>query len=71
MLIPRAREPVLVFKSTLRNISIDISVDNHRGLVKSKILFLLSNIDGRFRDLVLIVGPFTLPIFFTRANPFD
>ncbi|CAA6655031.1 unnamed protein product [Spirodela intermedia] len=52
--IPQARVPLLVFKSRLRNISCDISIDNHVGEVKSKILLSIAKIDGRFRDMVLL-----------------
>ncbi|CAA7389761.1 unnamed protein product [Spirodela intermedia] len=53
--IPQARVPLLVFKSRLRNISCDISIDNHVGEVKSKILLSIAKIDGRFRDMVLLI----------------
>lgn len=67
--------PVLVFESRLRNISCDISIDNHVGEAKSKILLRIAEIDGRFRDMVLLVGS-DRPIFplapsygSTEANP--
>lgn len=36
-------------------ISCDISIDNLKGQIKSKFLFWVTEIDGRFRDMVLLV----------------
>lgn len=52
--IPNARVPILKFEGSF-NISCDISINNLSGQMKSKILFWISLIDGRFRDLVLLV----------------
>ncbi|KAL3647308.1 hypothetical protein CASFOL_008276 [Castilleja foliolosa] len=52
--IPHARVPILKIE-TGYNISCDISVNNLIGQMKSKMLFWITQIDGRFRDLVLLV----------------
>lgn len=52
--IPNARVPLLKFESNHHNISCDVSVDNHVGWMKSKILLLISEVDERFRDMVLL-----------------
>ncbi|KAG9453105.1 hypothetical protein H6P81_006009 [Aristolochia fimbriata] len=52
--IPRARVPLLKFESN-QSISCDISVDNLVGQVKSKYFLWISQIDERFRDMVLLV----------------
>lgn len=54
--IPNARVPLLKFESNCHNISCDVSVDNHVGWMKSKILLLISEVDERFRDMVLLVS---------------
>ncbi|XP_051120144.1 protein HESO1 [Andrographis paniculata] len=51
--IINARVPILKFES--RCISCDISINNLSGQMKSKMLFWVNEIDGRFRDLVLLV----------------
>ncbi|KAJ1686497.1 hypothetical protein LUZ63_017887 [Rhynchospora breviuscula] len=53
--IPQARVPLLVYESRLYGISCDVSVDNHSGRVKSKILQLVTGLDDRFTDLVLLI----------------
>ncbi|XP_021904138.1 protein HESO1 isoform X1 [Carica papaya] len=53
--IPNARVPILKLESNHRAISCDISIDNLQGQIKSKLLFWISQIDGRFRDMVLLV----------------
>ncbi|KAL5569014.1 hypothetical protein UlMin_025589 [Ulmus minor] len=53
--ISNARVPILKFESHLLNISCDISIDNLHAQMKSKILLWLNQIDGRFRDIVLLV----------------
>ncbi|KAK8662461.1 hypothetical protein V6N13_092034 [Hibiscus sabdariffa] len=53
--VPRARVPLLRTVSKWQNISCDISIDNLQGQIKSKFLFWLIEIDGRFRDMVLLV----------------
>ncbi|GMY08448.1 protein HESO1-like [Fagus crenata] len=53
--IPWARVPILKFKSSRQSISCDVSVDNLQGQMKSKLLLWISEIDGRFRDMVLLV----------------
>ncbi|KAL9302229.1 Protein HESO1 [Arabidopsis thaliana] len=50
-----ARVPILKVVSGHQRISCDISIDNLDGLLKSRFLFWISEIDGRFRDLVLLV----------------
>ncbi|CAA0809454.1 Nucleotidyltransferase family protein [Striga hermonthica] len=52
--IPNARVPILKFE-TRYNISCDLSINNLSGQMKSKMLFWINEIDGRFRDLVLLV----------------
>ncbi|KAL0321917.1 UNVERIFIED_CONTAM: protein HESO1 [Sesamum calycinum] len=52
--ISNARVPILKFESCY-NISCDISINNLSGQMKSKMLFWINEIDGRFRDLVLLV----------------
>ncbi|KAL0303768.1 UNVERIFIED_CONTAM: protein HESO1 [Sesamum radiatum] len=59
--ISNARVPILKFES-FYNISCDISINNLSGQMKSKMLFWINEIDGRFRDLVLLVeDPFEQP----------
>ncbi|KAF2318885.1 hypothetical protein GH714_011444 [Hevea brasiliensis] len=53
--VPNARVPILKFESGRQSISCDISIDNLQGRMKSNFLFWISQIDGRFRDLVLLV----------------
>nr|GMD02035.1 protein HESO1 [Ipomoea batatas] len=53
-LIPNARVPILMFHGKY-NISCDLSVNNLVGQMKSKLLYWISLIDARFRDLVLLV----------------
>ncbi|XVE99609.1 hypothetical protein REPUB_Repub03eG0215000 [Reevesia pubescens] len=53
--IPHARVPILKIGSKWQNISCDILIDNLQGQIKSKFLFWLNEIDGRFRDMVLLV----------------
>ncbi|KAF3321996.1 poly(A) RNA polymerase cid11 isoform X2 [Carex littledalei] len=53
--IPQARVPLLVYESSLYGISCDLSVDNHQGRVKSKILQLITSFDERFTDMVLLI----------------
>lgn len=54
-LIPNARVPILKFESSHQGISCDMSIDNIQGQTKSKILFWISAVDGRFHDMVLLV----------------
>ncbi|XP_078179305.1 nucleotidyltransferase family protein isoform X2 [Carex rostrata] len=53
--IPQARVPLLVYESSLYGISCDVSVDNHQGRVKSKMLQLITSFDERFTDMVLLI----------------
>ncbi|OMO59090.1 putative zinc finger protein [Corchorus capsularis] len=53
--IPHARVPILKIESKWQNISCDISIDNLQGQIKSKFMFWLNEIDGRFREMVLLV----------------
>ncbi|TMX05247.1 hypothetical protein EJD97_000104 [Solanum chilense] len=52
--ITNARVPILKFQGN-NNISCDISINNLSGQMKSKILYWINMIDGRFRDMVLLV----------------
>ncbi|KAK4367295.1 hypothetical protein RND71_015175 [Anisodus tanguticus] len=52
--ITNARVPILKFQGKF-NISCDISINNLSGQMKSKILYWINMIDGRFRDMVLLV----------------
>ncbi|XP_042461027.1 protein HESO1-like [Zingiber officinale] len=52
--IPNARVPLLKYISRHHNISFDVSINNHFGVMKSSILKWLSEIDDRFRDMVLV-----------------
>ncbi|ONI24427.1 hypothetical protein PRUPE_2G239800 [Prunus persica] len=53
-LIPNARVPILKVESNLQNVSCDISIDNLKCQMKSRLLFWISEIDTRFRDMVLL-----------------
>ncbi|KAL4575074.1 hypothetical protein LXL04_021915 [Taraxacum kok-saghyz] len=53
--ISHARVPILKCDSNKDNISCDISINNLTGQMKSKMLFWVNEIDGRFRDMVLLV----------------
>lgn len=53
--IPKARVPILKFKSVRQGISCDVSINNLPGLMKSKFLLWINRIDGRFHDLVVVV----------------
>ncbi|KAF3959928.1 hypothetical protein CMV_015306 [Castanea mollissima] len=53
-LIP-ARVPILKCESSDNILSCDISIDNLIVQIKSKLLLGISEIDGRFRDMVLLV----------------
>ncbi|KAH0462053.1 hypothetical protein IEQ34_009628 [Dendrobium chrysotoxum] len=53
--VRQARVPLVVYRSRYYNISCDISIDNQAGYVKSYILCLISYIDERFRELVLLI----------------
>ncbi|CAL0334853.1 unnamed protein product [Lupinus luteus] len=50
-----ARIPILKLKNNRQGISCDISINNLEAQMKSKILFWINRIDGRFRDMVLLV----------------
>ncbi|KAL8539096.1 hypothetical protein ACS0TY_000910 [Phlomoides rotata] len=52
--ISNARVPILKLEGRY-SISCDISVNNLSGQMKSKMLYWINEIDGRFRDLVLLV----------------
>lgn len=52
--IANARIPILKFETSY-NVSCDISINNLSGQMKSKLLYWINQIDGRFRDLVLLV----------------
>ena len=54
-----ARIPILKLE-TSHSISCDISINNLSGQMKSKLLFWMNEIDGRFRDMVLLACFLTL-----------
>ncbi|KAI8031661.1 Protein HESO1 [Camellia lanceoleosa] len=54
MFIANARVPILKFESNYLNISCDVSINNLNGQMKSKLLFWINEIDGRFRNMVLL-----------------
>ncbi|KAA8539492.1 hypothetical protein F0562_026184 [Nyssa sinensis] len=53
--IANAKVPILKFQSNYQNISCDLSINNLNGQMKSKLLFWINEVDGRFRDMVLLV----------------
>ncbi|KAI3879908.1 hypothetical protein MKW98_018147 [Papaver atlanticum] len=53
--IPEARVPILAVASNRNNIHCDISINNWKGLINSKFLSWITQIDGRFRDMVLLI----------------
>ncbi|KAL0003187.1 hypothetical protein SO802_016968 [Lithocarpus litseifolius] len=53
-LIP-AKVPILKCESSHKIFSCDISIDNLKGQMKSKLFLWISEIDGRFRDMILLV----------------
>ncbi|MED6191950.1 Protein heso1, variant 2 [Stylosanthes scabra] len=53
--IINARVPILKLRRYPSGISCDISINNLQGQMKSKMLLWISNIDGRFHDMVLLV----------------
>lgn len=53
--ISNARVPIVKFEGNF-NISCDLSVNNLSGQMKSKILYWISGIDNRFRNLVLLAS---------------
>ncbi|KAK3031927.1 hypothetical protein RJ639_036723 [Escallonia herrerae] len=55
LLVANARVPVLKFQTNWLNLSCDVSINNLIGQMKSKMLFWINEIDGRFRDMVLLV----------------
>lgn len=57
--VANARVPILKLEHKLQNISCDISINNLLGQMKSKMLFWINAIDGRFRDMVLLVFRYT------------
>ncbi|KAF7147324.1 hypothetical protein RHSIM_Rhsim03G0133800 [Rhododendron simsii] len=50
--VANARVPILKFQSNYCNISCDLSINNLSGHMKSKLLFWINEIDGRFRNMV-------------------
>lgn len=54
-LISHARVPILKTESCVSQISCDISINNLNGQMKSKLLYWINEIDGRFRNMVLLV----------------
>ncbi|XP_004306520.1 PREDICTED: uncharacterized protein LOC101291859 [Fragaria vesca subsp. vesca] len=53
--IPQSRVPILLVKSKLNDISCDISVNNLKAQMKSKLLLWINDIDPHFHDMVLLV----------------
>lgn len=53
--IPNARVPLLIFEDPYSQISCDISINNGLGMLKSKFLYWISQIDTRFRELVFLI----------------
>ncbi|MCL7030428.1 hypothetical protein MKW94_015915, partial [Papaver nudicaule] len=53
--IPEARVPILAVASNRNDIYCDISINNWKGLINSKFLSWITQIDGRFRDMVLLI----------------
>ncbi|GMP69267.1 hypothetical protein CsSME_00028591 [Camellia sinensis var. sinensis] len=53
--IASARVPILKFERNYLNISCDVSINNLSGQIKSKLLLWINEIDGCFRDMVLLV----------------
>lgn len=53
--IPNARVPLLIFEDPYYQISCDISINNGLGILKSKFLYWISQIDTRFRELVFLI----------------
>jgi hypothetical protein len=53
---PTARVPVLKYVSNHFDISCDISINNYPGRTKSRVLYWLNTLDGRFGDMVLLVS---------------
>ncbi|XP_042420012.1 protein HESO1-like [Zingiber officinale] len=53
--IPNARVPLLKYVSRQHNISFDVCINNHLGVMKSNFLKWLSEIDDRFHDMVLVL----------------
>ncbi|CAH9065234.1 unnamed protein product [Cuscuta europaea] len=53
-LIRNARVPILMFHGK-HNICFDLSISNWVGQMKSKLMYWINLIDGRFRDMVLLV----------------
>ncbi|KAK1382220.1 TUTase domain-containing protein [Heracleum sosnowskyi] len=50
-----ARVPFLKLEHNLRSITCDISINSLHGQMKSKFLFWINGIDGRFREIVMLV----------------
>ncbi|KAK1382216.1 TUTase domain-containing protein [Heracleum sosnowskyi] len=53
--ISNAKVPFLRLEHNLQRISCDISINNLNGQMKAKLLFWITEIDERFRDMVLLV----------------
>ncbi|KAI3893580.1 hypothetical protein MKW92_052250 [Papaver armeniacum] len=54
-LILQARVPLLICETNLQNISCDISISNLLGQIKSKLFLWLTEIDGHFCDMILLI----------------
>lgn len=59
--------PLLVYESSLYGISCDVSVDNHQGRAKSKMVQLVTSFDERFSDMVLLVNS-SISLLLCSAN---
>ncbi|XP_010509247.1 PREDICTED: protein HESO1-like [Camelina sativa] len=53
--VPNARVPIVKFLNVIHNIPCDISIDSLQGLLRSRFFFWISDVDQRFRYLVLLV----------------
>ncbi|CAL5343582.1 unnamed protein product [Camellia sinensis] len=60
--IASARVPILKFERNYLNISCDVSINNLSGQIKSKLLLWINEIDGCFRDMVLLVCSYSKAI---------
>lgn len=53
--LPLARVPLLIYKSNTQNIKCDVTVNNHMAIIKTNLIHRISEMDWRFRDLVLLI----------------
>nr|XP_017215863.1 PREDICTED: protein HESO1-like isoform X2 [Daucus carota subsp. sativus]XP_017215864.1 PREDICTED: protein HESO1-like isoform X2 [Daucus carota subsp. sativus]XP_017215865.1 PREDICTED: protein HESO1-like isoform X2 [Daucus carota subsp. sativus]XP_017215866.1 PREDICTED: protein HESO1-like isoform X2 [Daucus carota subsp. sativus] len=67
-LISNARVPFLKLEHHLQRITCDISVTNLLGQMKAKLLFWITGIDERFRDIVLLVKEWAIALDINEAE---